>query len=113
MKEVIARIVDGSRFDEYKAEYGKTLVCGTRASVDFPWALWPISSCTCRRPIRFGRERIQFGGVIYADSREKAARFVMDCNQNLVPLIFLHDVNGFMVGRDASGAESSRPAPRW
>ena len=48
-----------------------------------------------------GRKRVEFGGVIYTESAEKAARFIMDCNQNLVPLIFLHDVNGFMVGRDA------------
>ena len=48
-----------------------------------------------------GEKRVEFGGVIYAESAEKAARFIMDCNQNLIPLIFLHDVNGFMVGRDA------------
>src|SRR6266404_3973647 len=77
MKEILARIVDESRFDEYKPEYGATLICGYARIGGFA------------------------GGVIYTESAEKAARFIMDCNQSLIPLVFLHDVNGFMVGRDA------------
>ncbi len=61
----------------------------------------PIRKRTCSRSDRAGNKRTEFGGVIYTESAEKAARFIMDCNQNLVPLLFLHDVNGFMVGRDA------------
>ena len=60
-----------------------------------------------------GQRRVEFGGVIYTESAEKAARFILDCNQNLVPLVFLHDVNGFMVGKEAEGAGSSAPGPRW
>ena len=71
------------------------------ASADLPWELSPTKSCTRRQTDHEGHKRIEFGGVIYTESAEKAARFIMDCNQNLIPLIFFHDVNGFMVGRDA------------
>jgi 3-methylcrotonyl-CoA carboxylase beta subunit len=101
MKEIIARIVDGSRFDEYKAEYGKTVICGYARIGGFAVGIVANQKQHQQQTDEFGHKRIEFGGVIYTESAEKAARFIMDCNQNLVPLVFLHDVNGFMVGRDA------------
>jgi 3-methylcrotonyl-CoA carboxylase beta subunit len=101
IKEVIGRIVDASRFDEYKAEYGKTLVCGYARIGGFAVGIVANQKLHAQATDHEGRKRTEFGGVIYTESAEKAARFIMDCNQNLVPLIFLHDVNGFMVGRDA------------
>lgn len=101
MKEIIARIVDGSRFDEYKAEYGKTLICGYARIGGFAVGIVANQAMHAQQIDHEGNKRIEFGRVIYTESAEKAARFIMDCNQNLVPLVFLHDVNGFMVGRDA------------
>jgi acetyl-CoA carboxylase carboxyltransferase component len=102
MKEIIGRVVDGSRFDEYKAEYGKTVLCGYARIGGFAVGLVANQKLNVQDLDKHtGEKRIEFGGVIYTESAEKAARFIMDCNQNLVPLIFLHDVNGFMVGRDA------------
>jgi 3-methylcrotonyl-CoA carboxylase beta subunit len=101
IKEVIARIVDASKFDEYKSEYGKTLVCGYARIGGFAVGIVANQKMHAQATDHEGRKRVEFGGVIYTESAEKAARFIMDCNQNLVPLIFLHDVNGFMVGRDA------------
>jgi acetyl-CoA carboxylase carboxyltransferase component len=102
MHEVIARLVDGSKFEEYRAEYGKTVVCGYARIGG--WAVGIVANN--KKHVQTvdaatGERRIEFGGVIYTESAEKAARFIMDCNQNLVPLIFLHDVNGFMVGKEA------------
>ena len=101
MHEVIARIVDRSEFDEYKPDYGRTVICGYGRVGGF--AVGIVANQKQHQPqiSHTGEKRVEFGGVIYAESAEKAARFIMDCNQNLVPLIFLHDVNGFMVGRDA------------
>src|SRR6266702_2602846 len=101
MKEILARIVDASKFDEYKSEYGKTLVCGYARIGGFAAGIVANQKLHAQATDHQGRKRVEFGGVIYTESAEKAARFIMDCNQNLVPLIFLHDVNGFMVGRDA------------
>src|SRR4051812_18231137 len=101
MKEIIARIVDGSRFDEYKAEYGKTVLCGYARIGGFSVGIVANQKSHQQQLDHHGDKRVEFGGVIYTESAEKAARFIMDCNQNLVPLVFLHDVNGFMVGRDA------------
>ena len=101
MKEILARIVDGSRFDEYKAEYGKTIICGYARIGGFAVGIVANQKLHAQQTDREGLKRIEFGGVIYTESAEKAARFIMDCNQNLVPLVFVHDVNGFMVGRDA------------
>jgi acetyl-CoA carboxylase carboxyltransferase component len=105
MREVIARIVDRSEFDEYKADFGRTVLCG------YAWiggrAVGIIAnqktnqSQTVATGTAAGAKRIEVGGVIYTESAQKAARFIMDCNQSLVPLVFLHDVNGFMVGKDA------------
>jgi 3-methylcrotonyl-CoA carboxylase beta subunit len=102
MHEIIARIVDGSRFDEYRAEYGQTVICGlTRIG---GWAVGIVANNKKHVNIAAagtGERRMEFGGVIYTESADKAARFILDCNQNLIPLIFLHDVNGFMVGKEA------------
>jgi 3-methylcrotonyl-CoA carboxylase beta subunit len=102
MKEIIARVVDGAKFDEYKAEYGKTVVCGLARIGGFAVGIVANQASSAQQTdSSTGEKRMEFGRVIYTESAEKAARFIMDCNQNLVPLIFLHDVNGFMVGRDA------------
>ena len=100
-KEIIARIVDGSRFDEYKSEYGKTIVCGYARIGGFAVGIVANQKLHSQATDHEGHKRMEFGGVIYTESAEKAARFIMDCNQNLIPLVFFHDVNGFMVGRDA------------
>ncbi len=102
MREIIARIADGSRFDEYRAEYGQTVLCGlTRIG---GWAVGIVANNKKHVQIAAagtGERRMEFGGVIYTESADKAARFILDCNQNLIPLVFLHDVNGFMVGKEA------------
>jgi acetyl-CoA carboxylase carboxyltransferase component len=102
MREIIARIVDGGSFEEYRAEYGQTLLCGYARIGG--WAVGIVANQKMNVPTidpATGQRRLEFGGVIYTESAEKAARFIMDCNQNLVPLIFLQDVNGFMVGKEA------------
>ena len=101
MKEILARIVDETRFDEYKPEYGKTLICGYARIGGFAVGIVANQKLHARQTDHEGHKRIEFGGVIYTESAEKAARFIMDCNQDLIPLVFFHDVNGFMVGRDA------------
>jgi acetyl-CoA carboxylase carboxyltransferase component len=101
IKEVLARVLDGSRFDEYKPEYGKTLICGYGRIGGFAVGIVANQKLHAHQTDHEGRKRVEFGGVIYTESAEKAARFIMDCNQNLIPLVFFHDVNGFMVGRDA------------
>jgi len=99
--ELIARLVDRSEFDEYKPDYGRTVLCGYARIGGF--AVGIVANQKQHQPhtSHTGEKRIEFGGVIYAESADKAARFILDCNQNLIPLIFIHDVNGFMVGRDA------------
>jgi 3-methylcrotonyl-CoA carboxylase beta subunit len=99
--EVIARLLDRSQFDEYKPDYGKTVVCGYGRIGGFAVGIVANQKTHQTHTSQTGERRVEFGGVIYAESAEKAARFIMDCNQTLIPLIFLHDVNGFMVGRDA------------
>ena len=102
MREILARIVDGSVFEEYRAEYGETLLCGYARIGG--WAVGLVANQKKHvQTLARGsdQKRIEFGGVIYTESAEKAARFILDCNQNRIPLVFLHDVNGFMVGKDA------------
>ena len=102
MREIIARIVDASEFEEYRAEYGETLLCGYARIGG--WAVGIVANQKKHvQTLARGsdQKRMEFGGVIYTESAEKAARFILDCNQNRIPLIFLHDVNGFMVGKDA------------
>jgi len=96
MREVIARLLDGSELDEFKAGYGETLVCGTGRLGGYPVGLVANQKLVIKR-----RGRIEVGGVIYPEAADKAARFIMNCNQAGVPLIFLHDVNGFMVGKES------------
>jgi acetyl-CoA carboxylase carboxyltransferase component len=102
MHEIIARIVDASEFEEYRPEYGETVLCGYARIGG--WAVGIVANQKKHvQTLARGsdQKRIEFGGVIYTESAEKAARFILDCNQNRIPLIFLHDVNGFMVGKDA------------
>jgi 3-methylcrotonyl-CoA carboxylase beta subunit len=101
MRDVIARISDRSEFDEYRPGYGRTLLCGYARIGGHAVGIVANQRVSQSQTSPTGEKRMEFGGVIYAESADKAARFIMDCNQNLVPLIFLHDVNGFMVGRDA------------
>ena len=105
MREVIARIVDRSEFDEYKADFGRTLLCGYARiggrAVGIVANQKKNQSQTVAAGPMAGQRHTEFGGVIYTESAQKAGRFIMDCNQQLIPLLFLHDVNGFMVGKDA------------
>jgi acetyl-CoA carboxylase carboxyltransferase component len=101
MREVIARIVDRSEFDEYKAEFGRTVLCGYARIGGRAVGIVANQKTHQSQTALDGSKRTEFGGVIYTESAQKAARFIMDCNQSLVPLVFLHDVNGFMVGKDA------------
>lgn len=94
MREIIETIVDGSSFEEFKKDYGKTLVCGY-ARVD-GWAVGIVANQ--RLNIKNTKGELQIGGVIYNDSADKGARFIMNCNQKKIPLIFLQDITGFMVG---------------
>ncbi|ERM84284.1 methylcrotonoyl-CoA carboxylase [Rhodonellum psychrophilum GCM71 = DSM 17998] len=97
MLEVISRLVDGSEHDEYKKDYGKTIIC-TTARID-GWAVGIIANQ--RKMVKTKKGEMQMGGVIYSDSADKAARFIMNCNQRKIPLVFLQDVSGFMVGSKA------------
>lgn len=92
--EVIERIVDEGIFDQFKQDYGKTIVCGY-ARVD-GWAVGIVANQ--RKIVKSGKGEMQMGGVIYNDSADKAARFIQNCNQKKIPLVFLQDVTGFMVG---------------
>ena len=105
MREVIARIVDRSEFDEYKEEFGRTVLCGYARIGGYAVGIVANQKTNQNQTVAMGpsagAKRIEVGGVIYTEGAQKAARFIMDCNQNLVQLVFLHDVNGFMVGKDA------------
>jgi acetyl-CoA carboxylase carboxyltransferase component len=100
VRDVLDCIVDAGSFDEYKAEYGQSIVCGTARLGGFAVGI----VANQHRQVRPADGPIQFGGVLYVDSAEKAARFVMNCNQDWLPIVFLQDVNGFMVGRDSERA---------
>ena len=93
-KEIIDRLVDNSEFEEYKKEFGKTLICGY-ARID-GWAIGIVANQ--RKLVKSKKGEMQFGGVIYSDSADKATRFIANCNQKKIPLVFLQDVTGFMVG---------------
>src|ERR1035437_9664453 len=94
MVEVIHRLVDNSEFEEYKEKYGQTILCGL-ARIE-GWAVGIVANQ--RKVVKSKKGEMQFGGVIYSDSADKAARFIMNCNQKKIPLVFLQDVTGFMVG---------------
>ncbi|MGB4839495.1 MAG: acyl-CoA carboxylase subunit beta [Saprospiraceae bacterium] len=95
MLEIIKRIVDGSEVTQYKEDYGKSIICGY-ARID-GWAVGIVANQ--RLVIKNAAGEMQFGGVIYSDSADKSARFIMNCNQKKIPLVFLQDVTGFMVGK--------------
>ena len=94
MYEIINRIVDNSELDEYKPDYGKSIIC-TYARID-GWAVGIVANQ--RKIVKSKKDGMQFGGVIYSDSADKATRFIANCNQKKIPLVFLQDVTGFMVG---------------
>ena len=94
VKKLIELLVDNSEFTEYKSEYGKTIVCAY-ARID-GWSVGIVANQ--REVVRTKKGEMQFGGVIYSDSADKAARFIMNCNQKKIPLVFMQDVSGFMVG---------------
>lgn len=94
MMEIIERLVDQSAFDQFKQDYGKTIICGY-GRID-GWAVGIVANQ--RKIVRNSKGEMQMGGVIYNDSADKAARFIMNCNQKNIPLVFLQDVTGFMVG---------------
>ncbi|MDX1829109.1 MAG: carboxyl transferase domain-containing protein [Lutibacter sp.] len=94
MHEIIKRIVDNSEIEEYKQNYGKTIICGY-ARID-GWAVGIVANQ--RKVVKNAKKEMQFGGVIYSDSADKATRFIANCNQKKIPLVFLQDVTGFMVG---------------
>ena len=97
VRDVIECLVDAESFAEYKPEYGGTLVCGTARLGGFAVGI----VANQHRRVRPAEGPLQFGGVIYVDSADKAARFILNCNQDWLPIMFLQDVNGFMVGRDS------------
>jgi 3-methylcrotonyl-CoA carboxylase beta subunit len=97
VKDIIKRLVDDSAFDEYKEKYGQTIVCGY-ARIE-GWAVGIVANQ--RNVVKSKKGEMQMGGVIYSDSADKAARFIMNCNQRKIPLVFLQDVSGFMVGSRA------------
>lgn len=94
IRDIIERIVDNSEHDEYKELYGQSIVC-TYARID-GWAVGIVANQ--RKVVKSKKGEMQFGGVIYSDSADKAARFIMNCNQKKIPLVFLQDATGFMVG---------------
>jgi len=95
--ELLARIIDASEFNEYKKNYGKTIICGTCKIGGYSTGI--VASQRLVGKSELGE--MQMGGVIYSDSADKAARFIMNCNQDNIPIIFIHDVNGFMIGKNA------------
>lgn len=97
VKDIISRLVDDSEFDEYKEAYGQTIVCGY-ARID-GWAVGVVANQ--RIVVKSKKGEMQMGGVIYSDSADKSARFIMNCNQRKIPLVFIQDVSGFMVGSRA------------
>jgi 3-methylcrotonyl-CoA carboxylase beta subunit len=97
MREIIDRLVDGSEFEEYKELYGQSIICGL-ARVD-GWSVGIVANQ--RKIVKNKKGEMQMGGVIYSDSADKSARFIMNCNQKKIPLVFLQDVSGFMVGSRA------------
>ncbi len=96
MHELLARLLDNSDFDEFKATYGQTIICGTGHLGGFP-----VGIVANQKTVIKNKGKLEIGGVIYAEAADKAARFILNCNQTGIPIIFIHDVNGFMVGKDS------------
>ncbi|MGH9738948.1 MAG: acyl-CoA carboxylase subunit beta [Candidatus Acidiferrales bacterium] len=102
VRDILVRVVDGGEFEEYRAEFGQTMFCGYARIGG--WAVGIVANNKKNAMVDApgtGERHMEFGGVIYTESADKSARFILDCNQNLVPLIFMHNVNGFMVGKEA------------
>ena len=97
MNDIISRIVDDSSFYQYKKNYGRTIICGNASIGGIKLGI----VANQKTHIKTQNSGIQLGGVVYSDSADKAARFIMNCNQDKIPILFIHDVNGFMVGKDA------------
>ena len=97
MNDIISRIVDDSSFYQYKEKYGRTIICGNASIGGIKLGI----VANQKTHIKTENSGIQLGGVVYSDSADKAARFIMNCNQDKIPILFIHDVNGFMVGKDA------------
>jgi acetyl-CoA carboxylase carboxyltransferase component len=93
-KTILNFFIDNAEFTEFKADYGKTIICGY-ARID-GWSVGIVANQ--RKVVKTGKSEMQFGGVIYSDSASKASRFIMNCNQKKIPLVFFQDVSGFMVG---------------
>jgi 3-methylcrotonyl-CoA carboxylase beta subunit len=100
VRDLLKLLLDDAPFDEYKAEYGQSLVCGTGRLGGRPVGV----VANQRKRVKTADGQLQFGGVLYVDSSDKAARFIMDCNQTRIPILFVQNVNGFMVGRDSEQA---------
>ncbi len=109
VRDLLACLVDANTFQEYKADYGRTVVCGYARIGGFDVGILANQ----HHPEKTPREGLQYGGVIYHDSADKMARFIMDCNQTWTPLVFLQDVSGFMVGRDSEQSGIIRAGRRW
>jgi acetyl-CoA carboxylase carboxyltransferase component len=97
LRDLLKLLLDDETFDEYKQDFGQTLICGYGKIGSIPVGIVGNQRKRCKPAVG----PVQYGGVIYTDAADKAARFVMDCNQMRIPLIFLQNVNGFMVGKDA------------
>jgi acetyl-CoA carboxylase carboxyltransferase component len=100
IRDLLAAVLDDEPFDEYKADFGQTIICGYGRLGGIPVGI----VANQRRRCKPAQGPLQYGGVIYVDSADKAARFIMDCNQSKVPLLFFQDVNGFMVGKESEQA---------
>ena len=109
VRDLLACLVDADSFQEYKADFGRTVITGYARLGGFAVGIVANQHHAEKTP----HEGLQYGGVIYHDSADKMARFIMDCNQTWTPLVFLQDVSGFMVGRDSEQAASSAPGLRW
>ena len=96
MREIIGRLVDGDSFEEFKAQYGKTILCGYARLGGYS-----VGIVANQRQVVKSKGRLEVGGVIYAEAADKAARFVLNCNQTGTPILFIHDVSGFMVGKES------------
>ena len=102
-------LTDEGSLTAFKQDYGKTIICGY-ARID-GWAVGIVANQ--RKMVKSKKGEMQMGGVIYNDSADKAARFILNCNQKKIPLVFLQDVTGFMVGSRSEHAASLKTAPKW
>ena len=109
VREIIKRLVDKSEFDEYKKGFGQSILCG-HARID-GWAVGIVANE--RQVVKSKKGEMKFGGVIYSDSADKAARFIMNCNQKKIPLVFLQDVTGFMVGSRSEHGGIIKDGKKW